>query len=91
MFAQTHSLGPAATPLSALPGVRSGDNDDDNDGDDGDDADDVYDGDDGVDVVADEGIIDADNYYTAKPPGSPRSPSLPRLSPGCHFNWKLKC
>ena len=51
--------------------------------DDGDDGDDV---DDGVDVVADEGIIDADNDYAAKPPGSPRSPSLPRLSPGCHFN-----
>ena len=42
MFAQTHSLGPAATPLSALPGVRSGDNDDDNDVDDCDDGDDIY-------------------------------------------------
>ena len=78
MFAQTHSLGPAATPPSALQGVRSGDNDDYND-------------DDGVDVVADEGIIDADNDDAAKPPGSPRSPSLPRLSPGCPFNWKHKC
>ena len=34
MFAQAHSLGPAITPPSALPGVRSGDNDDDNDVDD---------------------------------------------------------
>ena len=40
--------------------------------------------------IADEDIIDADNDYAAKPPGSPRSPSLPRLSPGCPFNWKLK-
>ena len=59
MFAQTHSRGPAITPPSALPGVRSGDNDDDNDDDD-------------VDVVADEDIIDADNDYAAKLPGSSR-------------------
>ena len=34
MFAQTHSLGPAITPPSALQGVCSGDNDDVNDVDD---------------------------------------------------------
>ena len=56
MFAQTHSLGPAITPPSALPGGRNDDNDDDND----------------VADVADEDIIDADNDYAAKPPGSSR-------------------
>ena len=40
--------------------------------------------------IADEDIIDADNDYAAKPPGSSCPPSLPRLSPGCPFNWKLK-
>ena len=90
MFAQTHSLGPAITPASALPGVCSGDNDDVNDVDDVDFVADVPDVED-VEDVADEDIIDADNDYAAKPPGSPRSPSLPRLSPGCPFNWKHKC
>ena len=56
MFAQTHSLGPAITPPSALPGGRNDDNDDDND----------------VADVADEDIIDAENDYAAKPPGSSR-------------------
>ena len=55
MFAQTHSLGPAITPPSAIPGVQNDDND----------VDDVAD-------VADEDIIDAENDYAAKPPGSSR-------------------
>ena len=55
MFAQTHSLSPAITRPSALPGVQNDDND----------VDDVAD-------VADEDIIDAENDYAAKPPGSSR-------------------